>query len=48
MFKLWSWYSVWKGWNFSVDLENAMKIWENVFGFEDNCVWSCCMNFSQI
>ena len=37
----------WKGWKFHVDFENEMKIWKDVFGFEDNFVWTCFGNFSQ-
>ena len=27
-----------------VDFENAIKPGENFDGFEDNCVWTCCMS----
>ena len=30
---------------FYVDLKNAIKTLENVFGFEDKCVGPCCGNF---
>ena len=33
---------------FYVDLENAMKVKEDADGFEDNCVWTCCVSFSQL
>ena len=32
---------------FYVDFKNAVKICHNGNGFEDNCIWSCCRNFSQ-
>ena len=33
---------------FYVDFENAIKFRENVDGFEDNCVWTCCWIFCQL
>ena len=33
---------------FYLDLENAIKLRENVDGFEDNCVWTCCGTFCQL
>ena len=33
---------------FSVDFENAIKLREDVDGFEDNCVWSCYGIFCQL
>ena len=30
---------------FYVDFKNAIKVSENVFGFEDNCDGTCCRNF---
>ena len=48
MFNLWDWSFFSKCSKFYVDFENAIKIWENVLGFEDNCVWTCCENFCQL
>ena len=31
-----------------VDFKNAIKLEENVDGFEDNCVWSCDRSFCQL
>ena len=36
---LWGIYFVSKYLKFNLNLENAAKIWENVFGFWDNCIW---------
>ena len=33
---------------FYVDFQNAIKIVEKVDAFEDNCVWTCCVSFSQL
>ena len=27
---------------FYVDLENAMKFSEIIYGFEENSIWTCC------
>ena len=31
-----------------LDFENAIKLRENVDGFEDNCVWTCKVSFCQL
>ena len=33
---------------FYTDFENAMKLEENVDGFEDNCIWTCRGSFCQL
>ena len=33
---------------FYVDFGNRIKLWENIIGFEDICVWTCCGSFSQL
>ena len=38
----------WKWWIFYVDFKNAIKVRENIFGFEDNCLGTCCGNFSLL
>ena len=46
--KVWRWSFFKKCWKFDADFKNAIKIWENVFGFEENCVGTCCANFSLL
>ena len=43
---MWSLFS--KCWNFYVNFRNAVKLSENVSGFEDNWVGTCCGNFSLL
>ena len=31
-----------------VDFENEIKFGDNIDGFEDNCVWTCCGTFCQL
>ena len=33
---------------FYVDFKNTVKVPENVFGFEDNCIGTFCGSFSQL
>ena len=33
---------------FYVDIQNAIKLGEDVDGFEGNCVWTCCRSFCQL
>ena len=33
---------------FYVDFENASKLRENLQGFKDNCLWTCCRSFSRL
>ena len=37
-----------KSWEYYVDFENAIKFTENVHGFEENCLWTCCGSFCQL
>ena len=46
--KLWTSSFFWKWGKFYGDLKIALKIEDNIFGLEDNCVWTCWGNFSQI
>ena len=33
---------------FYVDFETPIKVGDDVDGFEDNCVWTCCRRFCQL
>ena len=33
---------------FRVDFQNAIKLWELVFHFQDTCVWTSCREFFQL
>ena len=33
---------------FSVTFKNSIQLWENVDGFQNNCVWICCERFCQL
>ena len=33
---------------FYADSENSIKLPENVDGFEDNCLWTSCVSFSEL
>ena len=46
--KVWRWYFFSKTWKFYVHFKNAIKISQNVFGFLNNCVGTCCGNFSEL
>ena len=46
--KAWRWSFFSKCSKFHVDFKNAIKILQNVFGSEENCVRTCCGNFSQL
>ena len=48
LFKQWSWTSFSKCAKYYVYFKDTRKLWENVFGFEDNGVWTCCRNLSQL
>ena len=38
----------WKCSKFYIDFENAIKLPEDVDGFEDNGAWTCCGSFCQL
>ena len=48
IFKLWSWSFFSKCAKFYVDFENARKVWQKVFSFGGNVVWTCCLNLSEL
>ena len=33
---------------FGVDFRNAEKIWHNIFGLGDNCIWIPCVKHSVL
>ena len=46
--KLWRWYFVSKSSKLYVDFKIAIKLVQNAYRFEDNCVWACCGNLCQL
>ena len=45
---LWKWSFFKKRPKFYVDFEKGRRLSENVDGFEDNFIWTCCGTFSQL
>ena len=43
-----SWCFFWNCAKFDTDFKNAIKLWEIVFCFQDNCVPTVSWNFSQL
>ena len=43
--KVWRWSFFSKWWKFYLNFKNVIITPENVFGFEDKCVGTCCRNF---
>ena len=48
MFVFWRWSFSSKHSKFYVNFKNAIKLRKNVLGFQDNCGWPSCGNFSQL
>ena len=46
--KLWRWFFFFISSKFVVDFKKALKLPENVEGFADHCVWTCCGRFFQL
>ena len=46
--RVWRWSLFLKSSKFYVDFKDAINVSENVFGFEDNCVGTCCGSFSLL
>ena len=48
LFKLSSWSFFSKRAKLHVNFKNLIKLWEIIFGFSGNCLWTRCGNFCQL